>query len=265
VLIFTRTKHRADSVARRLQREGERVAVLHSNKSQNQRDLALARFKGGQARVLVATDVASRGLDIEGIGLVVNYDTPRDPDDYVHRVGRTARAKRPGKAVTLVTIDEFKYVKKIEGLIKQRITRRSEGLPKVERDPNMPPPDRPRSERPGRGERGVRPASAGPGQVHGSRGSRGGHAPDDAPPKLTRSQRKARNEQQRAQAGAPGAPPPAEPPSNPRHGSSGGTTRGSQGPRRGGSGGSGGAGRSGGPGSGGRVRASGGRDYGYTD
>jgi ATP-dependent RNA helicase RhlE len=132
VLIFTRTKHRADSVARRLQRSGEDVAVLHSNRSQSQRDAALARFKGGHARVLVATDVASRGLDIEGIGLVVNYDTPRDPDDYVHRVGRTARAKRKGMAVTLLTMDEIKYIRKIEQLIKTRIARRDQKLPNVE-------------------------------------------------------------------------------------------------------------------------------------
>lgn len=132
VLVFTRTKHRADSVARRLARSGEDVAVLHSNKSQNQRDAALARFKQGQARVLVATDVASRGLDIVGISLVVNYDTPRDPDDYVHRVGRTARAKRQGCAVSLLTADEVKYIRKIEQLLKQRIARREQRLPSVE-------------------------------------------------------------------------------------------------------------------------------------
>jgi ATP-dependent RNA helicase RhlE len=145
--------------------------VLHSNKSQSQRDIALARFKGGKARVLVATDVASRGLDIEGIGLVVNYDAPRDPDDYVHRVGRTARAKREGRAVTLITLDEFKYVKKIEQLIKQRISRRNQPLPRIESDPNMPSPDRERGMRPGRPLRG------------------------EVEPRVTRSERKVRNEQ----------------------------------------------------------------------
>lgn len=128
VLVFTRTKHRADSVARRLSRSGEAVAVLHSNRSQNQRDQALASFKQGQVRVLVATDVASRGLDVIGIGLVINYDPPRDPGDYVHRVGRTARAKRPGRAVTLLAQDEFQYVRKIEQLLKQRIPRRQQQL-----------------------------------------------------------------------------------------------------------------------------------------
>ncbi|MBN2081098.1 DEAD/DEAH box helicase [bacterium] len=123
VLVFTRTKHRADRVARQLARGGENVAVLHGDRSQKQRDLALDRFKQGDARVLVATDVASRGLDITGIGLVINYDTPRDPDDYVHRVGRTARAKRQGRAVTLLTADEAKYIRKIEQLLKQRIDR----------------------------------------------------------------------------------------------------------------------------------------------
>ena len=129
VLVFTRTKHRADKVARRLARGGETVAVLHSNRSQNQRDLALARFKQGEARVLVATDVASRGLDIAGIGLVVNYDAPMVPDDYVHRVGRTARAKRQGHAVSLVAQDELKYIGKVEHLLKQRISRRQQELP----------------------------------------------------------------------------------------------------------------------------------------
>jgi len=127
VLVFTRTKHRADRVARQLARDGENVAVLHGDRKQKQRDLALARFKQGQARVLVATDVASRGLDITGIGLVINYDTPRDPDDYVHRVGRTARAKRQGRAVTLLTADEAKYIRKIEQLLKQRIDRHGGG------------------------------------------------------------------------------------------------------------------------------------------
>lgn len=126
VLIFTRTKHRADSVARRLSRNGETVAVLHSNRSQNQRDQALASFKQGQVRVLVATDVASRGLDVVGIGLVINYDPPHDPGDYVHRVGRTARAKRPGCAITLLAQDEFQYIRRIEQLLKQRIPRRQQ-------------------------------------------------------------------------------------------------------------------------------------------
>lgn len=132
VLVFTRTKHRADSLARRLARSDGSVAVLHSNRSQKQRDTALARFKQGEARVLVATDVASRGLDIVGIGLVVNYDTPRDPDDYVHRVGRTARAKRQGCAITLLVDEEIKYIRKIEQLLKYRIARRQQALPSVD-------------------------------------------------------------------------------------------------------------------------------------
>jgi len=119
-------------VARRLARNGENVAVLHGNRSQNQRDLALSRFKQGQARVLVATDVASRGLDIIGIGLVINYDTPRDPDDYVHRVGRTARAKRQGSAISLLIEDEVKYIRKIEQLLKQPIARRQQQLAAAE-------------------------------------------------------------------------------------------------------------------------------------
>jgi ATP-dependent RNA helicase RhlE len=164
VLVFTRTKHRADSVARRLSHSGEAVAVLHGNRSQNQRDQALARFKQGQARVLVATDVASRGLDIIGIGLIINYDTPRDPDDYVHRVGRTARAKRQGCAVSLVVEDEIKYIRKIEQMLKQRIARRQPGpqslrqpVPRSQPQPEArpaaqgkPKPDASQTARPGR-------------------------------------------------------------------------------------------------------------------
>jgi len=148
VLVFTRTKHRADSVARRLARGGEAVAVLHGNRSQNQRDQALARFKQGQARVLVATDVASRGLDIIGIGLVVNYDTPRDPDDYVHRVGRTARAKRQGSAISFLVADESKYIHKIEQMLKQRIARRQQRLPAAETSSTSAAAGRPAKDKP---------------------------------------------------------------------------------------------------------------------
>ena len=130
VLVFTRTKHRANSLAKRLENGGEAVAVLHGNRSQSQRDIALARFKRGEARVLVATDVASRGLDIVGISLVVNFDTPRDPDDYVHRVGRTARAKRQGCAVSFLTRDEVPFIQKIEKLLRHNVARRDQQLPR---------------------------------------------------------------------------------------------------------------------------------------
>ena len=120
-IVFCRTRSRADSLARRLTREGERCAALHSSRSQSQRDRALADFKSGRIRVLVATDVASRGLDIEGIELVVNFDVPMVPEDYVHRVGRTARARRTGRAVTFAAPEEEKYVSRIEKLLGKRI------------------------------------------------------------------------------------------------------------------------------------------------
>jgi ATP-dependent RNA helicase RhlE len=124
ILVFTRTRHGADKLARRLLRDGlGPVGLLHADRSQSQRDKALAQFRSGEVRTLVATDVASRGLDVTGIELVVNYDVPRDAEDYVHRVGRTARAKRPGIAVTLVTPEENKYIKKIEQLVGKRIDR----------------------------------------------------------------------------------------------------------------------------------------------
>jgi ATP-dependent RNA helicase RhlE len=124
ILVFTRTRHGADKLARRLSRDGlGPIGILHADRSQNQRDRALAQFRSNEVRTLVATDVASRGLDVTGIELVVNYDVPRDAEDYVHRVGRTARAKRPGLAVTLVTPEENKYIKKIEQLVGKSIDR----------------------------------------------------------------------------------------------------------------------------------------------
>ncbi|MDQ3023074.1 MAG: DEAD/DEAH box helicase, partial [bacterium] len=124
ILVFTRTRHGADKLARRLMRDGiGPIGILHADRSQNQRDKALAQFRSGEVRTLVATDVASRGLDVTGIELVINYDVPRDAEDYVHRVGRTARAKRSGLAVTLVTPEENKYIKKIEQLVGKSIDR----------------------------------------------------------------------------------------------------------------------------------------------
>jgi ATP-dependent RNA helicase RhlE len=122
-LVFCRTRSRADSLARRLAKAGESVAALHSDRTQTQRDRALAKFKSGEVRVLVATDVASRGLDVDGIQLVVNYDVPLDPEDYVHRVGRTARAKREGKAVTFCAPEEGKYLLRIEKYLGHKIER----------------------------------------------------------------------------------------------------------------------------------------------
>lgn len=123
VLVFTRTKHRADRVAKNLQRSGVAAAVIHSNRSQNQRIAALEAFRNGQARVLVATDIAARGIDVEGVSHVVNYDLPSVAEDYVHRIGRTGRAQMAGAAFTLVTPTDEVMVRKIETILKQRIQR----------------------------------------------------------------------------------------------------------------------------------------------
>jgi ATP-dependent RNA helicase RhlE len=114
VLIFTRTKAGADVLDARLQREGIKTDVMHSNRAMKQRTRALERFATGKVRVLVATDVAQRGLDVEGITHVVNYDVPLDPEDYVHRIGRTGRAGAKGNAITFVTAGDLGALKSLE-------------------------------------------------------------------------------------------------------------------------------------------------------
>ncbi len=123
VLVFTRTKHGADRVARRLESSGIKAGTIHSNRSQNQRLRALKDFKSGAVRVLVATDVAARGIDVDGISHVVNYDFPMHSEDYVHRIGRTGRAGNEGEAVSLVCVDEAGLLHGIERLLGQRIAR----------------------------------------------------------------------------------------------------------------------------------------------
>ncbi len=114
VLIFTRTKHRADKVATQVQKSGYRATALHSNKSQGQRQKALDGFRSGRYQLLVATDIAARGLDIAGISHVINYDIPSTADDYIHRIGRTGRAEHSGSALTLVTHEDRRAVRDIE-------------------------------------------------------------------------------------------------------------------------------------------------------
>jgi ATP-dependent RNA helicase RhlE len=116
VLVFTRTKARADRLARHLVRTGRRIAAIHGNKSQGARVKALSRFKSGEIDVLVATDIAARGLDVDGISHVVNFDVPNVPEDYVHRIGRTARAEAAGDAISLVSADEAAFIRGIERL-----------------------------------------------------------------------------------------------------------------------------------------------------
>lgn len=123
VLVFTRTKVGADRLVMHLTRTGRRVAALHGGKSQGARRHALNEFRSGRVEVLVATDIAARGLDVEGISHVVNYDVPNVPEDYVHRIGRTARAAATGDAISLVSSDEVGFVREIERLIGVTIPR----------------------------------------------------------------------------------------------------------------------------------------------
>ena len=121
VLVFTRTKHGANRLAEQLGKDGIHAAAIHGNKSQGARTKALADFKAGAVRVLVATDIAARGLDIDQLPHVVNYELPNVAEDYVHRIGRTGRAGNNGEAMSLVCIDELKLLAGIERLIKNRI------------------------------------------------------------------------------------------------------------------------------------------------
>jgi ATP-dependent RNA helicase RhlE len=117
VLIFTRTKHRADKVARQIAHAGFRVTSLHSNRTQGQREQALHGFKTGHFRIMVATDIAARGLDIESISHVINYDMPDTADAYIHRIGRTGRAQRTGDAFTLVTPEDNDMIRQLERIM----------------------------------------------------------------------------------------------------------------------------------------------------
>ena len=150
VLVFTRTKHGANRLAEKLVKDGIEAAAIHGNKSQGARTKALAQFKDGSLRVLVATDIAARGLDIDQLPQVVNFELPNVPEDYVHRIGRTGRAGSSGAAVSLVDEEEIKLLKGIERLIKREIPRVSvEGfVPPARIEPEAPRPPRPQQRRP---------------------------------------------------------------------------------------------------------------------
>ena len=137
VLVFTRTKHGANRLAEQLVRDGLSADAIHGNKSQGARTRALADFKSGKVRVLVATDIAARGLDIDRLPHVVNFELPNVPEDYVHRIGRTARAGQDGHAVSLVCVDEKKLLADIEQLLKIEIEKAV--IPGHEPDPSIRP------------------------------------------------------------------------------------------------------------------------------
>jgi ATP-dependent RNA helicase RhlE len=135
VLVFTRTKHGANRLSDQLQKDGISSAAIHGNKSQGARTRALADFKAGAVRVLVATDIAARGLDIDQLPHVVNYELPNVPEDYVHRIGRTGRAGNEGQAVSLVCVDEKKLLVDIERLLQRELPK--EVVPGYEVDPSI--------------------------------------------------------------------------------------------------------------------------------
>ena len=170
MLVFTRTKHRADRVAHQLTTMGIRAAVIHGNRSQHQRVQALDGFRSGEHRVLVATDITARGIDVEGVTHVVNYDVPHEPEIYIHRVGRTARAQRRGEAITLVSPEEARDFERIERLLGAPVLRAQ--VPGFDYDapptptPHAPPRSgggrpfrRSPTDRGGHGYRGQRPGS----------------------------------------------------------------------------------------------------------
>src|SRR5688500_4650743 len=123
VLVFVRMKRDANKLARELERDGINTQAIHSDRSQAEREQALSDFKEGRATVLVATDIAARGLDIEQLPYVINYELPYTPEDYVHRIGRTGRAGLPGEAIALMSPDEAKYLAEVEKLLKRQIPR----------------------------------------------------------------------------------------------------------------------------------------------
>ncbi len=123
VLVFTRTKHRAEKLSKQIARAGWKATSLHSDRSQGQRQNALAGFRSGQYQVMVATDIAARGLDVEGISHVINFDMPATTDDYIHRIGRTGRAERNGDAFTLVTPEDQAMIRALEKIIGKALPR----------------------------------------------------------------------------------------------------------------------------------------------
>ena len=188
VLVFTRTKHGANKLVEQLGKDGIGAMAIHGNKSQSARTKALSEFKDGSLQVLVATDIAARGIDIDQLPHVVNYDLPNVPEDYVHRIGRTGRAGATGEAVSLVCVDEHQMLKDIEKLIKQTLPRHV--IPGFEPDPTAKAqpiqlrsgaPGHPNRGRPGgnRGGNGL-PRNAGAGNGNGRPAGGNGGRPANA-------------------------------------------------------------------------------------
>jgi ATP-dependent RNA helicase RhlE len=171
VLVFSRTKHGANRIAEHLEKAGVHAEAIHGNKSQNARERALANFKAGKIRVLVATDIAARGIDIDDVTHVINFDVPEVPETYVHRIGRTARAGATGMAMTFCEVDERTDLRNIERLVRQEIPV-VDGHPYESRVPmNVRPPSQTAQQR-ARKERST--SGGGGGGGGGGRSSRGG-------------------------------------------------------------------------------------------
>jgi len=178
VLVFSRTKHGADRIARRLKHSNHSVAVLHSNRSQNQRIEALAGFKNGKYEVMVATDIAARGIDVAGVSHVINYDVPANPEDYVHRIGRTGRAMAVGDALTLASPENDDDVRAIERFIGQKIERlKLEGF---HYQPIVMGPPKQQQQRGGGARHGGGGGHGGGQRQRGHQGG-GGHSPNRGP------------------------------------------------------------------------------------
>ena len=184
VLVFTRTKHGANKLVTQLEADGISSMAIHGNKSQGARTKALSEFKDGKLQALIATDIAARGIDIDQLPHVVNYDLPNVPEDYVHRIGRTGRAGASGEAVSLVCVDEHIMLRDIERLIKQQLPR--EVIAGFEPDPNaVAQPIQMRSQgRGGNGGRGGnaprKPSTSGPRGNGGGNGN--GHSGNRSKP-----------------------------------------------------------------------------------
>ena len=159
-LVFTRTKHGADRVVRELSREGIQARAIHGDKSQGARQEALAQFKQGKIHVLIATDIAARGIDIAGLSHVFNYDLPHEPESYVHRIGRTGRAGHEGVAVSFCCIDEMKDLKAIEKLIGKQIPRKESQWPMQVFTETVKQPPQPRPSKREKTAEPARPAAA---------------------------------------------------------------------------------------------------------
>jgi len=184
-LVFTRTKHGADKVVRGLVKAGIAAHAIHGNKSQNQRERVLADFRAGKIRTLVATDIAARGIDVDGISHVVNFDLPNEPETYVHRIGRTARAGAAGIAISLCAGEEAPYLRAIEKLIRQAIPAQGQrpAAPAAQHAHGRAHPARPHGHRPQRDHaHGSRKESAGrPAQPRHPAAQRAAHANQAAP------------------------------------------------------------------------------------